>query len=171
MQIAPNPATSFLRPFGLRARLIIIASGSACWLLVLLALYFAIFYGPKYTSWLLLGAVISLVMLGGPKLSFLFSRLRGIDAAPYPEVLGHRSELFKFSLSAIFIAYCVSAFLIPGPPEVRVAIGAALALVPVSAEILLPTPQKAHPLIYKLLILAAATPIALVAAWLSEAGG
>lgn len=170
MQSLPALANIFLRTFGLRARLIVIAAASLCWLLLLSVTCHAVFYGLNYADWLALAAAVGLALWGGARLALLSAWLTGLDVAPYPDVFGRGFELLKLALAAIFIAYCMCAFLVPGPPVFRVALGAVLALVPAAAEILLPTRQRAHPVVYHLLIIAAATPIALLAARLSQGG-
>jgi len=69
MQTSPNPAASLLRQLGLRARPVVIAAGSACWLLFLLGLYLAAFYGPRYASWIFVASVIGLGVWGLPNSS------------------------------------------------------------------------------------------------------
>lgn len=131
--------------FGIRARLISVAAASTFWLVFLLGAYFVIFFGPRYAHWIYLAMVFSLAWWGTSKFASVSVWLKGLDAAPYPVALGWRAEIIKFTLRALFFAYCASAFLVPGPPEVRVALGAFLAIVPGSAEILLPTPKQALP--------------------------
>jgi hypothetical protein len=167
---SPESTATSMISFGPRARMVIVAVVAVCWLLFALVAYFVVFFGPDYIHWIFIAIVVGLIFWGIPKLSYYTLWLSNLDLVPYRTQFGRRSESLKFVIQTLFLAYCGIVNLVPGPPEVRVAIGVVLVLLPVSAEILLPTAPKARPHLYHLLSLIAAMAVSLPAVILVDLG-